>query len=97
MGGMIFEWDEAKNLANQKKHGFSFEDAIDAFQDPLSLLIMDRVKNGEVRWQTYGMVNAGLLMVVHTIRDFENDEIIRIISARRATKHERRRYEEQDG
>jgi uncharacterized protein len=97
MDGMIFEWDEAKVLANQKKHGFSFVDAIEAFQDPLCLLIVDRVENGEVRWQTYGMVKAGLLMVVHMIRDVENDEIIRIISARSATKHERRRYEEQDG
>ena len=94
---MIFQWDEAKNLINQRKHGFSFVDAVEAFGDPLSVIIFDRFENGEVRWQTYGMLKGGLLIVVHTIRDERDAEIIRIISARRATKHERQRYEEQDG
>jgi uncharacterized DUF497 family protein len=97
MPSIRFEWDEAKNRSNLAKHGLSFEQAIDAFRDPLNLPVLDRIENGEVRWQTYGMIGHGLIMVAHTSYDFEDEEIIRIISARRASKHERRRYEEQDG
>jgi len=94
-----FEWDEAKNLSNQRKHdGVSFEEAQQVFQDPLHVSVQDRVEGGEPRWQTIGAVQGFLILVVaHTIAEEDADggsvEIIRIISARRATPRERRRYE----
>jgi uncharacterized DUF497 family protein len=91
---MQFVWDEAKNLANQRKHGLSFERAILAFHDPLRVTIMERIEGGEMRWQTFGIVDGTLLlMVAHTITDAEEIETIRVISARRATKSERWQYE----
>lgn len=89
---MRFEWDENKNRINRIKHGVSFEVAKLVFNDPnvLSQLHRDS-SHREERWLTLGSV-AGLavLLVVHTVRE-ENDgeEIIRIISARKATARER--------
>jgi uncharacterized DUF497 family protein len=51
--GIRFEWDEAKNLANQREHGISFEAAIQVFADPLHFSIPERIVNGEVRWQRH--------------------------------------------
>jgi hypothetical protein len=90
-----FEWDEKKNQANQKKHGVSFELAQRVFDDPLALSRLDRVENGEQRWQTLGLVGETVvLLVVHTVREEHSEEVIRIISARKATKHERGHYEQ---
>jgi len=98
--GIRFEWDEAKNIANQSKHGLSFEQARQAFLDPLHFSVKERIEHGEERWQTFGRVDGLiLLMVVHTIDERSDDatsEIVRIISARRATRKERRRYEDED-
>lgn len=92
---MRFEWDETKNRTNQRKHGVSFETASDVFADPLHLSIQDRIEGGESRWQTMGMVGAVVLLIVaHTHRDDGNEEVIRIISARKATRKERRAYED---
>ncbi len=94
-----FEWDEVKNLSNQRKHGLSFEEAVAVFRDPLQLSIQDRIDNGEERWQTFGMVDGVLLvMVAHTLRE-ENEAktVVRIISARRADLKERRFYEDENG
>jgi len=93
-----FEWDEAKNLSNQRKHGVSFEEAGQIFRDPLYVSVQDRVENGEERWQTFGLVESILLlMVAHTVSGESGiQEVIRIISARRATAKERRRYEDQN-
>ena len=66
------------------------------FDDPLHVSRQDRVENGEQRWQTVGMAGGVLLLVAHTwLDDADGEEHIRIISARRATSHERRRYEEE--
>jgi len=67
-----------------------------AFADPFALVEQDRFENGEFRWQTVGLVEGRLLILVaHTIHDDEDgDEIIRIISARRAEPIERRRYDQ---
>jgi len=96
MGGNVrFTWDETKNQDNQRDHKVSFELAREVFADPLALSKMDRVEDGEQRWQTVGMVgNTVILLVAHTVHEREGEEIIRIISARKATKHERRAYEE---
>lgn len=87
-------WDETKNRSNQAKHGVSFELAGQVFDDPFHLSRQDRIENGELRWQTLGMVGTVvLLLVAHTWRELDGEENIRIISARRATKIERRAYE----
>lgn len=94
-----FEWDESKNLANQRKHGVSFEEAAQVFRDPLHISLQDRIEGGEQRWQTCGLAgNLVLLLVAHTLSDQDEEgrpiEVVRIISARRADRQERRRYEE---
>lgn len=91
---MQFAWDEAKNRSNRRKHGISFETAVRVFLDPLHLSRQDRIVEGEERWQTIGMVNRVLLILVaYTLVDQE-EEVIRIISARRVTRQERIEYEE---
>jgi len=95
-----FLWDSAKADTNLKKHGVDFEMAALAFLDPFALTIQDRIENGEWRWQTFGMVeNRVLLMVAHTIWEEDEDghiiEVIRIISAREANSRERKRYEQE--
>jgi uncharacterized DUF497 family protein len=91
----VIVWDERKNAANRKKHGISFETAQLVFEDPLHRTIQERVEEGEVRYQTLGQIGgiALVLNVAHTWSDDEGEEIIRIISARRATKAERKNYE----
>jgi uncharacterized protein len=84
----------------------SFEDASEVFRDPLFVSLKERVQDGERRWQTLGMARkAGgsllLLVVVHTVReDLEQgtfNEVVRIISARRAVPEERTSYENENG
>lgn len=93
-----FTWDKAKSLSNQKKHGISFEEAVRVFFDPLHLSVQDRIEDGERRWQTLGLVGGvTVLLVAHTVAEDGSDdkpvEVIRLISARRATRKERMRYE----
>ena len=92
---MRFEWDQAKNLTNRQKHGVSFEAAATVFADPNALSELDRDSFEESRWRTIGRSEAGThLFVIHALRDMIEDElVIRIISARRASPSERRRYE----
>lgn len=89
---MRFEWDEDKNRSNLGKHKVSFETAISVFDDQCTLSILDRVVEGEERWQTLGMAADVMLIVAHTWSDKDGDELIRVISARRATPRERRAY-----
>ena len=98
MTRLRFEWDERKNRSNQRKHGVSFEEAAQVFRDPMYVSAQDRVEDGEERWQTFGLVDGVLLlMVAHTIEEQSSvEETIRIVSARRATARERRRYEEEN-
>lgn len=92
---MIFDWDERKNVANVEKHGVRFEDAVFVFEDPFHLTRPERVVDGELRWLAIGEVFGALLLVVaHTLDTEEDEEYVRIISARRAELHERRSYEE---
>ncbi len=86
----------AKAESNLKKHRVSFEAAIRAFADPFAMAEQDRIENGEYRWQTLGLVDAHLLLLVaHTVLDDKNGtEVIRIISARSADPKERKRYEQ---
>lgn len=90
---MFFEWDEKKNKANKTKHKISFEDALYVFTDPLALCRNDILET-ERRQQIIGQINGVLIILaVYTIRESEQEEIIRIISARKATVAERGLYE----
>jgi len=91
---MKFEWDETKNHKNILKHRISFEDAALIFTDKNSLSIYDEDNSeDEERWITMGVhPNNIIYVVVHTYRKVNNDENIRIISARKATKNEMKQY-----
>jgi len=91
-----FEWDSAKAAANLKKHGVGFSVAMRVFADPFAMVEQDRIEYGERRWQTLGLVDGRIvLLVAHTVRDAgDGGEIVRIVSARRADAKERRRYEQ---
>ena len=88
---MRFEWDEAKNEVNIRKHGIDFEDVKDIFNHPMMTLLDTRDDDyGEPRWLSIGWIHTVLGVVVYTERV---GDVIRIISARKATKYEVRRYE----
>ncbi len=92
-----FEWDPAKAAINLRKHGVSFETAMRVFSDPFALAEQDRIEGGEQRWRTIGVVEGWLfVLVAHTVREDNEFEVIRIISARRAEPKERRRYEQEN-
>lgn len=95
---MRFTWDENKNRANLAKHGIAFEDATQAFFDPAALFELNRIAEGEQRWGAIGSIGSlALLAVFHTWTQENGEEIIRIISARKATAHERKKYYAQFG
>ena len=75
MTSVRFEWDEAKNLSNQRKHdGVSFEEARQVFQDRLHVSVQDRIEGGEQRWQTVGAVQGVvILLVAHTVTEEDAD------------------------
>ena len=90
---MRFSWDERKNRINRRKHRVSFETAALVFDDPCHISHLDREVEGELRWQTIGMVKGiHVLLVVHTSPESDNEEgeNVRIVSARKATPQERR-------
>jgi len=92
-----FEWHLTKAAANLKKHGVSFEQATGVFKDPVALTIYDADNSDEEdRWVTLGQIQQQhYLVVVHTFRDSQADTVrIRMISARPATKHEIKQYEQ---
>ena len=93
MADLIFEWDEKKNKLNRKLHGISFEDAKFVFNDPLKIILPDLYHSDkEERWLAIGFVSR-VLFVVFAER---NENNIRIISARIATKAEERLYNDQN-
>lgn len=89
-----FEWDEKKNKTNIEKHGISFEEESSVFQDEESLIMVDdNHSQEEDRFILIGFsFKANLLVVCHCYR--EKDSIIRIISARKADRNERKQYME---
>ena len=90
---MHFVWDEEKNRRNLAKHGVSFETAKLVFDDPHQLTVPDPCE-AEQRWITMGVLKGMIvLLVVHTVKEADEDEEIRIISARKATRHERKSYD----
>jgi uncharacterized DUF497 family protein len=94
MSSLQFDWDDKKNTSNKKKHGVSFEEAQTAFHDPNARLISDPDhSDDEDRFVLLGMSERfRVLVTCHCYR--EDDSVIRIISARKASKKEIRTYEE---
>ena len=92
---MKYEWDENKNKLNQQKHGISFEEAKEVFEDALQISRLDqRFNNFEERWITVGTTSQyKVLVVANLFFTDDGEEIIRIISARKANKRERESYE----
>jgi uncharacterized DUF497 family protein len=86
-----FACDERKSRLNKQKHGISFDLAVLVFEDPFHVSRQDREVEGEARWQTIGMVRGvQILLVAHTLE--EDNNLVRIISARKATPQESRIY-----
>ena len=93
---MKFEWNKEKSLRNFQKHGVSFEEAKEAFEDPFHISKLDhRFDYFEERWITLGSTSKDKILVVANMFFDENgEEIIRIISARKANQKERKFYEQ---
>ncbi|MGR9052115.1 MAG: BrnT family toxin [Gammaproteobacteria bacterium] len=92
---MKFEWDPTKEKINIQKHGVTFEQASYVFADPCALSTYDDEHSQEEdRWVLLGKsINEILLVVVHTFKDQDGTELVRIMSARRATKNETGEYQ----
>jgi len=88
---MIFEWDETKRKANIKKHGIDFVNAPTIFSGYTLTIEDDRYDYGEERFVTLGILDGRVVAVVHT----ESEDLIRIISIRKATKYEEKEYSSQ--
>lgn len=92
---MRFVWDKGKNRQNLAKHKVSFEAATFVFDDSLAISRRDSTEQTEERWLTLGTVgDLIVLLVVHLSYEENGEEVIRMVSARKATPRERRIYEE---
>jgi uncharacterized DUF497 family protein len=87
---MDFEWDNAKDKANRKKYGLDFRTAAKVFLDPYVIEFDDFDAAGELRFNAIGLVDGRMLFVSYTMRG----DVVRIISARGAESHEKRKYHE---
>ena len=92
---MIYEWNEEKNKLNIEKYGITFEEAKEVFEDPFQIAKLDkRFSYFEERWVTVGSTKKyQLLVVANLFFTDDGEEIIRIVSARKANKSERESYE----
>ncbi|MCX7044057.1 MAG: BrnT family toxin [Candidatus Sumerlaeota bacterium] len=87
-----FEWDESKNRANMRKHGIDFADAVKMFDHPMLIGLDEREDYGEDRWVGIGVLNDMISVVVFS----ETADATRIISVRKALKHECEEYQEKN-
>lgn len=85
---MKFEWNENKRLINLRRHGIDFADADLVFEHFVATTIDYRFNYGEIRYMTYGLLRGEIVTIIHT----ENDDIIRVISFRKATRYEQQEY-----
>ncbi len=94
---MRWIWNPEKDRLNRQKHGIAFKDAVFVFSDHFAFTEQDRHEDGEERWQTIGMIGGtAVILVAHTFPEADDGiEVLRIISARRATPTEGRRYEQE--
>ena len=88
---MQFEWDDAKNLENIRKHQIDFTDVSEMFDSPMLIEEDERFDYGEERWSGIGFLGNGVAVVVWTER---RGNVIRIISARKANRYERKKFEQ---
>jgi len=88
---MQFDWDEAKNLENIRKHQIDFADVPEMFESPMLIEVDDRFDYGEDRWVGIGFLRNGVAVVVWTERQ---DDVIRVISARKANRYECKRFQQ---
>lgn len=94
---MTFDWNDEKAATNIRKHDVAFELAAKVWSDPRHLVVFDRVEAGEERWHAIGLVRGVVILtVVHAYDPDGEEEPVRIISARKATPEERKRYEAND-
>jgi uncharacterized DUF497 family protein len=90
---VIFDWDEDKAAGNEAKHGVSFKEATEVFSDPYAIEFYDQEHSqNEDRFRLLGMSSRRVLMVVYTERE---GDLLRLISARPATRNEESQYEEE--
>lgn len=89
---ITYEWDARKAATNRAKHGIDFEAAKEAFLDPAALIEIDAHRFGEERWRLIGLAGGRVLLVVYTEPD---TDVVRIISARKASKREEKTYFDQ--
>ena len=90
---MRYDWDSEKDNLNLRLHGISFDEILSAFDDPNALDLADeRHSDDEQRYNIIGITERGLVFVVYTERE---DDVIRIISARKATRNEEQQYVEE--
>jgi uncharacterized protein len=87
---MQFEWDEDKNETNIRRHGIDFADIPTVFNAPMLTDLDDRIEYGEDRWMSIGILANLTVVIIWTERDTDT---IRLISARKANRYERQRYE----
>ena len=85
---MEFEWDEAKRQSNLNQHGIDFIGIEQVFAGDTVTILDDRFDYGEARFVTFGLLEGRVVGIAHT----ETDEVIRIISVRKATRHEESSY-----
>jgi uncharacterized DUF497 family protein len=90
-----FTWDRGKAKRNLQKHGISFETAKQVFFDPHLIVVEDCEGDDEMRYQAIGHAGSDLLLVVHVDRSEDDQEIVHIVSARRATAYEQAAYSDQ--
>ena len=88
---MKFEWDEAKNRANIRKHGLDFSDAVEIFQGPMLTRPDTREDYGEDRWIGIGFLKGRVVVIAFALRV---EDVVRIISLRKASRDEREAFEE---
>ncbi|MEH1882777.1 BrnT family toxin [Nostoc sp.] len=88
---MQFEWDEAKNIENIRKHKIDFTDVPKMFDSMMLIELDNRFDYGEERWIGIGFLGNGVAVIIWTERQ---SDVIRIISARRANRYERQRFEQ---
>jgi len=87
---MKFEWDDRKNDANIRKHKIDFQDVVDMFNHPMLTCLDTRWDYGEDRWIGVGLLKNIVAVTVYL--EWEDEETLRIISARKATHHESKEY-----
>jgi uncharacterized DUF497 family protein len=85
---MRFEWDEAKRRSNIERHGIDFGVVEKVLEGPTFTVLDDRFDYGEMRLQTFGLLRDEVVAITHR----ETDEVFRVISVRKATKHEEKNY-----